>query len=159
MKNKGTDNPVVANLRNPKIKKSIPKALNENNAKTVIECIYEIRKEEWQAARDIALLTLIYGCGLRISEAMNLKRKEAPLKSDSIIIKGKGNKERLVPILPIIQERLKEYLKLCPHGFMPDDPLFVGARGGKYSPVLLVKYLYKPANQSLNRTVLPRRLF
>lgn len=142
-RSKDIDNKTVTNLRNPKIKKAVPKALNENNAKTVIEYICEIHKDEWQAARDIALLTLIYGCGLRISEAVELKRKQAPIKSDSIIIKGKGNKERMVPVLPIIQERLREYLKLCPYGFMPDDPLFVGARGGKYSPVLFQRLIQR----------------
>jgi len=140
-KTEDLNNPIVENLRNPKIKKAVPKAINKNNIDAIIDYVDYMHNDEWQALRDIALMTLIYGCGLRISEALNLKRREAPLKSDSLIIKGKGNKERLVPILPIVQERLKLYIKACPYGFLPDDPLFVGAKGGKYSPVLFQRLI------------------
>ena len=158
-KTENLSNPIVENLRNPKIKKAIPKAINENNIKAIIDYVDYMHDDEWQALRDIALMTLIYGCGLRISEALNLKRKEAPLKSDSLLIKGKGNKERLVPILPIIREKLAAYIKACPHGFMPDDFLFLGAKGGKYSPVLFQRLIQRIREMlDLPKTVTPHAL-
>jgi integrase/recombinase XerC len=74
------------------------------------------------------VLTLLYGCGLRVSEALSLDRGEAPLK-DALRITGKGNKERIVPVLPAAREAVENYLRLCPFALMKDDPLFVGARG------------------------------
>ena len=71
--------------------------------------------------------------GLRIAEALNLTRKEAPVTTDALVIKGKGNKERMVPILPVIAEAMADYLTACPFGLAPDDPLFVGVRGKKLS--------------------------
>ncbi|MFC1659718.1 tyrosine recombinase XerC, partial [Pseudomonadota bacterium] len=135
-------NTAITNLRSPKIKKSVPKAVDEYNAKNIIETIYDFSKDEWQVKRDIALLTLIYGCGLRISEALNLKRRDAT-DGDFITIKGKGNKERMVPILPIVKERIKNYIKSCPYTLLPDSFLFLGARGGKYHPALFQKLIQK----------------
>jgi len=140
-KNKNIKNIAIKNLKNPKLGKPIPKAINQENAKTIINCISDIRKYDWEIARDVALLTLIYGCGLRISEAMNLKRKQAPLTTDSLIIQGKGKKERLVPILPIISEKLKEYIKKCPYPLLPEDPLFISSRGKKYSPTVFERLI------------------
>ena len=84
--------------------------------------------EEWILARDTAVLTLLYGCGLRVSEALSLDRHEAPLK-DTLRITGKGNKERIVPVLPAARDAIDTYLELCPYGLAKDDPLFVGGRG------------------------------
>jgi integrase/recombinase XerC len=158
-KNDGLNNPIVENLRNPKIKKAVPKALDKNNIDAIIDYIDYMHDDEWQVARDIALLILIYGCGLRISEALNLKRRQAPLKSDTLIIKGKGNKERVVPVLPIVREKLKIYIKECPHGFMPDDFLFLGAKGDKYSPVLFQRLIQRIREAlDLPETVTPHAL-
>ena len=87
----------------------------------------------WQAQRDIAVLTLLYGCGLRISEALGLPRAAAPL-GEQITITGKGNKQRLVPVLPAVRQAVAEYLAACPYPLPADGPLFIGARGGPLSP-------------------------
>jgi integrase/recombinase XerC len=153
------NNPIIENLRNPKIKTAIPKAIDENNINAIIDNVDYMHDEEWEILRDVALLTLIYGCGLRISEALNLKRQDAPLKSDSLLIKGKGNKERLVPILPITQQRLKEYIKACPYGFLPNDYLFLSTRGKKYSPVLFQRVVQRIREMlNLPETVTPHAL-
>src|SRR5690606_31442135 len=81
--------------------------------------------EPWKGARDLAVLTLLYGCGLRVSEALALDRGDAPLK-ETLRIVGKGNKERLVPVLPAARAAVDAYLALCPYGLAKDDPLFVG---------------------------------
>ena len=94
--------------------------------------------EPWIAARDIAVLSLLYGSGLRISEALSLQRKDAPLKGrDMLRVKGKGNKTRVVPVLPFAREAVADYLKLCPIELGSDDPLFVGVRGKQLSPRII----------------------
>ena len=87
-------------------------------------------------ARDAAVLALLYGSGLRISEALGLKRADAPSpgKADAITVTGKGNKRRMVPLLPQVAQLVADYAVLCPHDLAPDGPLFVGARGGPLSP-------------------------
>ncbi|MCY4192632.1 MAG: tyrosine-type recombinase/integrase [Rhodospirillaceae bacterium] len=87
----------------------------------------------WVAARDAAVLTLIYGCGLRISEALGLDRHAAPFGA-SLIIVGKGNKERVMPILPAVNEAVASYLSLCPFALPQDGPLFVGKKGKRLNP-------------------------
>ncbi|MEX0839751.1 MAG: tyrosine recombinase XerC [Parvibaculum sp.] len=117
-------------LRSPKLPHGIPKPLTMKGAETLLDGARGAEIAPWKAARDVAVLTLLYGCGLRISEALGLDRKDAPLK-DVLRITGKGNKERLVPVLPAAREAVEAYLALCPHALAPDDPLFVGARGGR----------------------------
>ena len=92
--------------------------------------------DQWINLRDRAVMLLLYGSGLRISEALSLKKKEAP-NSDWLRVKGKGNKYRDVPLLPIICEGVKEYLDLCPYDVKEDEPLFLGKRGGKLSPRII----------------------
>jgi integrase/recombinase XerC len=82
------------------------------------------------------VLTLLYGCGLRIGEALGLNRGEAP-RAESMVITGKGGKQRLVPVLPIVVEAIDAYLELCPHRLGPDDPLFVGVRGKRLQPAIV----------------------
>ena len=90
------------------------------------------------AARDIAVLTLLYGSGLRISEALALKVREAPVGTRDVLrITGKGDRERLVPVLPVCQEAVRRYLVLCPYPQEADDPLFLGAKGGPLSPRII----------------------
>jgi integrase/recombinase XerC len=96
----------------------------------------------WQAARDVAVLTLLYGCGLRISEALGLKRREAP-QGDLITITGKGQKQRVVPVLPAVRHAIDAYLAACPHALPADGPLFVGARGGPLGPRLIQHQMEK----------------
>src|SRR5690554_2750261 len=132
-------NAAVNALRAPKLPHALPKPLTEKEARKLINAASgtsdpespaeEPQKEPaWIALRDAAVLTLLYGCGLRVSEALSLNRKAAPL-DETIRITGKGNKERVVPVLPVAREAVDKYLALCPHGLAPDSPLFVGVRG------------------------------
>ena len=92
--------------------------------------------EPWIGTRDAAVLALLYGCGLRISEALNLNLKEAPLgpRDEMLRVTGKGGKTRLVPVLPAVRLAIRTYLELCPYALEADGPLFVGAKGGRLSP-------------------------
>jgi integrase/recombinase XerC len=125
----------------PKIPHSLPKPLTEPAAAAVMNGSAEaIRPDDaaWVGARDRAALLLLYGSGLRISEALGILRKNAPVPPrDSIRVCGKGGKERIVPVLPVVQEEIARYLSLCPYRLGPDDPLFVGVKGGRLSPRIL----------------------
>ena len=126
---------IVANatlkaLRSPKLPHGIPKPLTVTGTATLLDGARAAEIAPWKAARDVAVLTLLYGCGLRISEALGLARKDAPLK-EVLRITGKGGKERLVPVLPAARQAVETYLALCPHALAPEDPLFVGTRGGR----------------------------
>ena len=123
----------VRAIRPPRQKRSLPRPLApEKASRTVSEPLDE---EPWIAARNVAVLTLLYGAGLRISEALHLNRGDAPAgDTASLRIIGKGGKERLVPILPVVSEAIAEYLRLCPYVTKPDEPLFLGARGGRLNP-------------------------
>jgi len=127
----------VLQVQMPKKPHGVPKPLTVDKAQDVVAPgIAE--KLDWVAARDTAVLLLLYGCGLRISEALGLSRKEAPVKGrDSLHIKGKGGRERLVPVLDIVQEAVAGYIELCPYPLHPDDPLFLGAKGGPLSPRII----------------------
>jgi integrase/recombinase XerC len=96
-------------------------------------------REPWVLARDAAVLGLLYGCGLRISEALSLTRAMAPLpdREDTITVTGKGNKMRMVPVLPQVAKLVAGYITLCPYALPADGPLFVGARGGPLSPRII----------------------
>ncbi len=118
------DNPVLATVRAPKIPHSVPKPLAAAAARRIVEA----SDASWLALRDAALFTLLYGAGLRISEALGLSCAQAPA-GESMVIVGKGGKERLVPLLPIIRSATAAYLDACPFELGPGDPLFVGARG------------------------------
>ena len=96
------------------------------------------RRKPWILARDAAVLSLLYGAGLRISEALGLQRRDAPINgADSVTVTGKGGKMRSVPVIPPIQRAIEEYLRLCPYALPPEGPLFVGARGGALSPRII----------------------
>jgi integrase/recombinase XerC len=130
------ENPSVAAVQSPKIPHSVPRPLTAEAAKSVASGADIVTDEPWIAARDAAVLTMLYGCGMRISEALNLNRRDAPT-ADVMIVTGKGNKQRLVPILPIVRRAIEDYLGLCPFGLGPDDPLFVGARGKRLNPRII----------------------
>ncbi len=125
--------PALAVLRAPKLPRAVPKPLSIPDAVEIIEAPADVATDAWQARRDIAVLTLLYGCGLRISEALGLPRAAAPL-GEQITITGKGNKQRLVPVLPAVRQAVADYLAACPYPLPPDGPLFIGARGGPLSP-------------------------
>jgi integrase/recombinase XerC len=128
-------------VRAPKIAKTLPKPLAIAAAKRVVEA--EVRageeREDWILARDAAALALLYGSGLRISEALGLRRQDvpAPGAGDVIVVTGKGNKRRMVPVLPQVLQAIAGYVALCPYDLPPEGALFVGARGGPLSPRIL----------------------
>jgi integrase/recombinase XerC len=125
-------------VRPPKAPARLPRPLSPDDAVSLAETetLAPFAAAPWIAARDVAVLTLLYGCGLRISEALGLTRAQAPLSpSDQAIrVRGKGKKERVVPVLPMVREAIGAYLALVPHALKPQGPLFVGARGGALSP-------------------------
>ncbi len=129
-------NPAVAALKGPKLPHSVPKPLAADAAKrTVTDPAIPSAAEtpRWVEARDAAVLTLLYACGLRISEALGLNRRDAPVNAtqSSMNITGKGGKTRMVPVLPVAREAVERYLDLCPHHLTANGPLFVGVRGGR----------------------------
>ncbi len=125
-------------VRTPKLPRSLPKPLAIIDAKRMADI--ELRageaREPWVIARDAAVLALLYGSGLRIAEALAVKRKDAPVPGvgDQITVIGKGNKTRMVPVLPQVAKLIADYVALCPIDLPPDGPLFIGARGGPLSP-------------------------
>ncbi len=130
------ENAALSALRTPKIPHAVPKALGVAAAKklvTTAPIAASSEEEIWVGARDSAVLLLLYGCGLRISEALGIDRKDAPLDAahDTMNITGKGNKTRIVPVLAVAREAISTYLDLCPFVLEDDDPLFVGVKGGR----------------------------
>src|SRR4029077_19647594 len=105
-----------------------------------VDAVGSLATEGWQGKRDIAILTLLYGCGLRLSEALGLHRSEAPL-SETLVVTGKGSKQRLLPVLPAVREAIANYLAACPHTLAADGPLFVGARGRALNPRLVQRQM------------------
>ena len=122
-------------VRPPKQPKSLPKALSIGDSAALMETRGALSEEPWIAARDTAVLMLLYGCGLRISEALGLTRGDAPIGAiDAIRVVGKGGRERIVPVLPAVRRAVEAYIDLVPFPLEPDMPLFRGARGGPLSP-------------------------
>jgi integrase/recombinase XerC len=130
----GVANPALALVRGPKVRPGAPRPVSEDQARGLIE---EAGNDDdtapWAAARDAAVLTLLYGCGLRISEALALKRADAPLP-ETLRIQGKGGKTRLTPVLPAVREATDAYLAALPFEIDPAEPLFRAARGGPLRP-------------------------
>ena len=126
----------ISIFKSPKLKRSYPKSIDSDLVAKAFVSLMDKENDHWINLRDRAVMLLLYGSGLRISEALSLKKKEAP-NSDWLRVKGKGNKYRDVPLLPIICEGVKEYLDLCPYDVKEDEPLFLGKRGGKLSPRII----------------------
>lgn len=127
----------LAALRPPKVAKRAPRPLEVQVASALLD-LAEENDEAWIGLRDQALFTLLYGCGLRIGEALGLDRSAYPL-GDSVRVVGKGRKQRLVPVLPVVGEAVGVYLAACPYGLAGDDPLFVGAKGKRLNPGMAQK--------------------
>lgn len=120
--------PVLA-TRSPAYRRKLPRPVSEDAARDMLECVALQTREDWTGARDVAVLTLLYGCGLRVSEALSLTGAEAA-PGDVLRIRGKGGKERLVPVIAPVRRAIAEYVRLCPFDLARDAPLFRGARGG-----------------------------
>jgi len=130
----GVAAPQIALVRGPRLKATLPRPLNEDQARGLLsESQVDPDVDPWEAARDQAVLTLLYGCGLRISEGLSLLRSDAPL-AETLRITGKGGKTRIAPILPAVREAVDAYLTLLPFAVAPHEPLFRARRGGPLSP-------------------------
>jgi integrase/recombinase XerC len=131
-------NGAIAMLRSPKLPKLVPRALTVEDAAAVLDAAaVEGARLPWLAKRDVAVVTLLYGCGLRISEALGLTRAEAPLEPGVLTVTGKGNKTRIVPVLPAVAEAMRDYLDACPFEATRGALLFVGSGGGPLNPRLV----------------------
>ena len=129
-RNQLADIPDLGWLKAPRPPRAVPKSLSADDAKALLAAIFRRRGLEWTKKRDFAVLMLLYGCGLRISEALSLTRSAAPL-GDWVRLTGKGGKMRDVPVLPAIRQALDEYVAHCPFDRGGGSPLFVSSRGGK----------------------------
>jgi integrase/recombinase XerC len=130
------DNPAALALTPPKVARRAPRAVSPDVALKLMDAPLENRNDDWQALRDHAVLLLLYGAGLRISEALSLTVNDAPL-GEVLSITGKGGKARRTPLLPRIGEAVEDYRRACPHPETPDRTLFTGARGGPLRPEIV----------------------
>ncbi|MCM2560573.1 tyrosine recombinase XerC [Lutimaribacter sp. EGI FJ00015] len=136
----GFEPSAVLATRSPKFQKKLPRPLAEDAAREMISRVELQAGAPWVAARDMAVVTLLYGLGLRISEALSLTGADAPLP-EVLRIRGKGGKERVVPVLPAARQAVDEYLALTPFETEENGPLFRGVRGGALSPRAIQKVM------------------
>ena len=154
----GFDPTAVLSVKSPKYKKKLPRPVEASSAKAMIQTVADNASEPWVAARDSAVIALLYGCGLRVSEALSLTGSDIPLK-EVLRIRGKGGKERLVPVLPAAQEAVRAYVTVCPFPIEASDPLFRGVRGGALSPRMVQKAMATArASLGLPATATPHAL-
>ena len=135
-------NSAISIIRSPRRPKVLPKALEIEDTFNVIDEAQRLAKNSWQGARDTAIFTLLYGCGLRISEALSLNVGDIG-DNNFLRIKGKGNKERIVPLLPVVVEKINQYLAECPFTPKLGEPLFLGARGDRLVPRIIQRQMQK----------------
>lgn len=138
----GVRNPALTLLSAPRARPPLPRALAPAQARAVAREIAEVSEKSFIQARDTALFTLLYGCGLRIAEALALEVRDAPLPGSTAALRvvGKGSKERLVPVLPVVRQSVAAWLRLHPDP-QPAAPLFTGARGGRLNPAVAQRTL------------------
>lgn len=137
-------NNAIGLISSPKVPRKLSKAIEVSDVEHMHEAIKEIDDAEpWIAARDWALVVLIFGCGLRISEALSLKNSDVRGRPDALRILGKGSKERIVPVLPTVLDAIEKYTKLRPFGSAPEEPLFRSVRGLPMSPRMAEKVVEK----------------
>ena len=154
----GFDASTMLSARGPKFRRKLPRPLTEDATFAMIDSVGDQAREPWVQARDVAVVTLLYGCGLRISEALGLTGDAHPLP-DVLRITGKGGKERLVPVLPAARQAVAAYVRLCPHDLTRAAALFRGARGGPLNPRLIALVMEKSRLQlALPATATPHAL-
>ncbi len=125
-------------MRAPRQPKSLPKPLTASDARRVVDAKEQLHEEPWIAARNAAVLTLLYGCGLRIGEALSLTGEALRNRGEkSIAVTGKGSKTRMVPLLPVVFDAVDLYRRLCIYDLPAGEPLFRGVRGGPLQPAVL----------------------
>ena len=132
----GMENPEIAFLKGPKRQSRLPRPVSVAAARDMIETVEASGVEPWVAARDAAVLTLLYGAGLRISEALDLNGDTVPAP-ERLRIVGKGGKVRLVPLIPAVRRAIDEYARLCPYRLTGETPLFYGVRGKRLQPAIV----------------------
>ena len=142
----------IPSLQGPRVKKGIPRPVSPDDVIALAEDVSENAREPWIAARDWAVLLLLYGAGLRISEALSITRRDVPA-GETIRVTGKRGKTRIVPLLPQLREALAAYAESCPFALAPADPLFRGARGGPLDPAII----RKAVREARRRLMLPER--
>ena len=128
-------------IKNPKLPENLPRSISNDEVNSIMDSIGNGRSD-WEAARDKAILYLMYGAGLRISEALSIYKNQCPL-GDWLRVKGKGGKHRDVPILKIVSDSIQKYLLLLPVEFVDEEFLFIGRRGGKLSPRIIQRLIQK----------------
>ncbi len=134
-KHRLAENAAVGAIRTPKVPRSVPRALSQEEAREALDLVQVLDDRAWVNKRDTAVCLLLYGCGLRLGEALSLRRRDAPTAGqDSLLITGKGQKQRIVPLLPPVVAAIDDYLAACPHPLPGDGPLFAGIRGGALGP-------------------------
>ncbi len=144
LERKGLANAAGASaVRSPKQPKSLPKPLSDRQAIAVVDAHEQLAEEPWVRARNAAVLTLLYGCGLRISEALSLTPENFAGSPTSLRITGKGDKTRIVPLIAPARSGVEDYIKLCPFPLGADKPLFRGARGGPLQPAIIQREMQK----------------
>ena len=132
----GIENDAIDAVQSPKKPHRVPRPLTEEAARSVVEILPDFADEDWVAARDVAVISLLYGCGLRIGEALAINKADQP-KGDTMRVIGKRQKERVVPVLPAVRRAIDNYAEKCPYQLAPDGPLFVGKRGGRLNPRII----------------------
>ncbi len=142
----GFEPTAVLSTRSPKFQRKLPRPLAEDAAREMIDTVEMQSSTPWVAARDQAVVTLLYGCGLRISEALGLTGRDLPI-GDALRILGKGNKERMVPVIPAARDAVDAYLRICPYDMIADSPVFLGVRGGRLNPRIVQKVVEKTRMQ------------
>lgn len=134
----GLADPAPPRMRGPRVKKGIPRPVTPDDAVNLAVAVEADAQEEWIGARDRAVLLLLYGSGMRIAEALGLSGGALPL-GETLVVTGKGSKQRVVPVLPIVRQAVEDYAAKCPWPLPKDGPLFRGAKGGPLSPGLVQK--------------------
>jgi len=134
----GDPDPSAPRLRGPRLKKGLPRPVTPDDAANLADLAGEGAREDWIGARDRAVLLLMYGSGLRIAEALSLQGRDLPL-GETLQVTGKGDKQRVVPVLPITRDAVAEYAAACPWPLSAKEPLFRGAKGGPLSPGMVQK--------------------
>lgn len=135
-KHVGGDEAQIPKIKGPKVNRGVPRPASPDDILALAGDVQDSASEDWVGARDWAVLLLLYGSGLRISEALDLTADALPL-TDVLRVTGKRSKVRIVPILPKVRDAIEQYIDLCPHVMEPDQPIFRGKRGGPLSPNII----------------------
>jgi integrase/recombinase XerC len=129
-------------LRGPRTKKGLPRPVTPDDAANLADGVASLASDHWIGARDRAVLLLMYGAGLRIAEALSLTAADLPL-GETLTVTGKGGKQRVVPLLPVVRAAVADYVKGCPYPFSGKEPLFIGAKGGPLGQGMVQKAMAK----------------